>query len=93
MVHSVDPFSDLGIAALRIPEYSGPAAFDVWTLLRSFTRPGDRPRALATTASQRECRCRLHRFVMPVTAIQLLLLAILIFSSVQQRVVQMERLA
>ncbi len=31
MVHSVDPFASLGIASLRLPEYSGPAAV-IYTL-------------------------------------------------------------
>jgi competence protein ComEC len=79
MVHSVDPFSDLGLAALRPPEYAGPAAliyavYFVPLLLLVIALAHWRP-----LASQSERRCRLHRFVRPLAAIQLLLLAILIF--------------
>ena len=79
MVHSVDPFSNLGVAALRIPEYSGPAAlmyglYYILLLVLVIALSHWRP-----LASQAERRCRLHRVVMPVAAAQLLLLAILVF--------------
>jgi competence protein ComEC len=79
MVHSVDPFSNLGIASLRLPEYSGPAAlvyalYYVPLLILVVALAHWRP-----LGSQSDRRCRLHRFVTPLAAIQLLLLAILIF--------------
>ena len=79
MVHSVDPFSDLGLASIRLPEYSGSAAliyalyYLPWVLLTialSHWRP---------LASQPERRCKLRRFIIPATTAQTLLLAILIF--------------
>ena len=47
MVHSVDPFSSLGLASLRLPEYSGPAAFALRSLLSSFADPHHRAPPLA----------------------------------------------
>ena len=78
MVHSVDPFSDLGLASLRLPEYSGPAAlvyalYYLPLLLLVIALSHWRP-----LASQSERRCKLHRFVIPLTAVQVLLLAVLI---------------
>lgn len=79
MVHSVDPFSDLGLASIRLPEYSGSAAliyalyylpFLLLVIALSHWRP---------LASQADRKCRLHRFIVPATTIQMLLLAILIF--------------
>ena len=78
MVHSVDPFSDLGLASLRLPEYSGPAALIyavyyvpllVLVIALSHWRP---------LASQTERKCRLHRVITPLAVAQLLLLAILV---------------
>lgn len=79
MVHSVDPFSDLGLASIRLPEYSGTAAliyalYYLPLLLLVIGLSHWRP-----LASQSERRCRLHRFITPATGIQILLLAILIF--------------
>ena len=78
MVHSVDPFSDSGWAGFRLPEYSGSAAFiyaiyylPLLTLIIALMHW--RPMAL-----QAERRCKLHRYVLPLTCAQLLLLAILI---------------
>ena len=74
MVHSVDPFSDLGVASIRLPEYSGPAA-----LVYGFYYL---PMLLLVIALSRwrplVSRSGRHRFVIPAAAIQLLLLAILI---------------
>ena len=79
MVHSIDPFSELGLASIRLPEYSGPAALLyalyylpllVLVIALSHWRP---------LASRSERECRLHRFIIPATAVQMLLLAILIF--------------
>ena len=79
MVHSVDPFSDLGLASIRLPEYSGPAAL-VYALyylpLLSLTIALSHWRPLA---SQRDRKCRLHRFIIPAATLQMLLLTILIF--------------
>ena len=79
MVHSVDPFSDLGLASLRLPEYSGAAMliyalYYLPLLLLVIALSHWRP---LTLQSQR--RCRLHRFVLPLTAVQLILLAVLVF--------------
>jgi competence protein ComEC len=79
MVHSVDPFSNLGLASIRLPEYSGPAAliyalYYLPLLLLVIALSHWRP-----LASQTERRCKLHRFIIPATALQVLLLAILIF--------------
>jgi competence protein ComEC len=78
MVHSVDPFSSFGLASLRLPEYSGPAAliyasyylpllFLVVALLH-WQPLGSR--------IQRECKLR--RYVPLISFAQLLLLAVLV---------------
>jgi competence protein ComEC len=74
MVHSVDPFSNFDWAAFRLPEYSGPAVFlyvlyyvPLLLLLLALWRW--RPLALL---KQR------HRFVLPMSILQVLLIAILI---------------
>ena len=79
MVHSVDPFSNLGLASLRLPEYSGPGAaiyalYYFPLLLLVIALSHWRP-----LSSQSEGRCSLHRFVLPLTAFQVILIAILIF--------------
>ena len=79
MAHSVDPFADLGVASIRLPEYSGPAAliyalYYLPFLLLVIALLHWRP--LASPSDQ---TCKLHRFIIPATIIQLLLLAILIF--------------
>ena len=78
MVHSVDPFSRFDLAALRLPEYSGRAAFvyvvyylPLLLLLLALTHW--RPLALS-----KERRCNLHRFVMPMSIVQVLLITVLI---------------
>jgi competence protein ComEC len=79
MAHSVDPFSDLGLASVRLPEYSGPATliYAVYYLpLLLLVIALSHWRPLGAPA---ERRCRLHRFVIPTTVVQLLLLAALIF--------------
>ena len=78
MVHSVDPFSNFGVAAIRLPEYSGPAAlvyavYYLPLLLLALTLSHWRP-----LASQSERRCKLHRFLIPASVVQLLLLTVLI---------------
>jgi competence protein ComEC len=75
MVHSVDPFSGLGF---RLPEYSGSASlvyvtYYVPLLVLVIALSHWRPMAL-----QAERRCKLHRYVLPLTCAQLLLLVILI---------------
>jgi competence protein ComEC len=79
MVHSVDPFSELGLASLRLPEYSGNAAlvyplYYVPLLLLVLALLHWRP-----LGSQPERRCRLHRAIVPAAGFQLLLLGVLIF--------------
>jgi competence protein ComEC len=78
MVHSVDPFSHFGFATLRLPDYSGHAALVyvayylpllVLVLSLSHWHP---------LASPANVPCKLHRFVLPLSIAQLLLLAILI---------------
>jgi competence protein ComEC len=78
MVHSVDPFSRFKFATLRVPEYSGPAAllyalYYLPLLLLVVVLWHWRPLALS-----KERHCRLHRFVLPVSVLQLLLTAVLV---------------
>lgn len=78
MVHSVDPFSNLRVSELRVPEYSGSASaiyavYYVPLLLLAVSIAHWRP-----LASPHESRSRVHRFVFPLATAQLLLLAILI---------------
>jgi competence protein ComEC len=78
MVHSVDPFSSFDLAALRLPEYTGSAAvlYVVYyfpLLLLLFALSHWRPLALL-----KERRCKLHRFVLPMSILQVLLIAVLI---------------
>ena len=78
MVHSVDPFSSFGLASLRLPEYSGPAAliYAVYYLPLLFLVV-----ALLhwqPLASRRQRECKLHRYVPILSSAQLLLLAVLI---------------
>ena len=74
MVHSVDPFSDLGLAALRLPEYSGPASavyliYFIPLLLLVISLSRWRP--LTARAERRT-------MVLPLSVVQLLLLAVLL---------------
>ncbi len=78
MVHSVDPFSNFGLATIRLPEYSGHGAlvyalYYLPLLLLVIALSHWRP-----LASPADARCRLHQFVLPLCIVQLLLLAILI---------------
>jgi competence protein ComEC len=78
MVHSVDPFSNSGWAGFRLPEYSGPAAliyaiYYLPLLVLIVALLHWRPLAL-----QAERRCKLHRYVLPLTCAQLFLLVVLI---------------
>jgi competence protein ComEC len=78
MVHSVDPFSKFGLAAIRLPEYSGRAAlvyvvYYVPLLMLAIALTHWRP-----LAAPADARCKLHRFVLPLSVAQLLLLAVLI---------------
>ena len=78
MVHSVDPFSDSGLSALRLPEYSGSALvvyviYYAPLLLLLVALSHWRP-----LAAQSRRRYRLHRIVLPLSLVQLLLLAVLI---------------
>ena len=79
MVHSVDPFSRLGVAELRLPEYSGPAAliyalYYLPLLLLAIAIAHWRP----LTSPQHEARPKLNRFIFPLATAQLLLLTVLI---------------
>jgi competence protein ComEC len=78
MVHSIDPFSNFGLASLRLPEYSGPAAllyalYYVPLLLLVIALSHWHP-----LASQAQLPCKLHRFVIPVATVQMLLLVVLV---------------
>jgi competence protein ComEC len=78
MVHSVDPFSRFDWATFRLPEYSGKAAllyaiYYLPLLVLVIALSHWRPLAL-----QAERRCKLHRYVLPLTCAQLLLLTVLI---------------
>jgi competence protein ComEC len=86
MVHSVDPFSSFGLASLRLPEYSGPAAllYAVYYLPLFFL-------IIAILhwqplGSRVERECKLGRYVPALSFAQLVLLAVLIlhpFSAAQ----------
>ena len=78
MVHSVDPFSSFGLASLRLPEYSGPAAlvyavhylpllFLIVALLH-----------WQPLGSRIQRQCKLRRYVPLLSFAQLLLLTVLI---------------
>ena len=78
MVHSVDPFSQFKLATMRLPEYSERGAlvyvaYYLPLLLLVFALLHWRP--LASSAD----RCRLRRFVLPLSFAQTLLLAIMVF--------------
>ncbi|HEX6717243.1 MAG TPA: DNA internalization-related competence protein ComEC/Rec2 [Pyrinomonadaceae bacterium] len=78
MVHSVDPFSRFNWATFRLPEYSGWSAFVYAThyvplLLLVIALSHWQPLALGV---QRQCK--LHRYVLPTSFIQLVLLAVLV---------------
>jgi competence protein ComEC len=78
MVHSVDPFSSFKLATMRLPEYSGRGvliyvAYYLPLLLLVFALSHWRP--LAAPSAE---RCRLHRFVLPLSFAQTLLLAIVV---------------
>jgi competence protein ComEC len=78
MVHSVDPFSNFGLASLRLPEYSGSAAliYAVYYL----------PLLLLIVAllhwqplgSRLQRECKLRRYVPPLSFAQVLLLVVLV---------------
>ena len=78
MVHSVDPFSSLGLASLRLPEYSGPAAL-VYALYYL-------PLLILVIAllhwqpfgSFVQRACKLRAFIVPLTFTQLLLVSVLV---------------
>lgn len=79
MVHSVDPFSSFGMASLRLPEYSGPAAliYAVYYLPLLFLIV-----ALLhwqPLGSRVERECKLRRYVPSLSFAQLLLLAVLVW--------------
>jgi competence protein ComEC len=78
MVHSVDPFSDFGWATFRLPEYSGPVGlvYGVYylpLLILLIALSHWRPLAL-----QAERRCKLHRYLLPLSCAQLILLIVLV---------------
>ncbi|MEN3325837.1 MAG: competence protein ComEC [Acidobacteriota bacterium] len=78
MVHSVDPFANSGWAGFRLPEYSGHAAliyaiYYLPLLVLIIALMHWRPLAL-----EAERHCKLHRYVLPLTCAQLLLLIIIL---------------
>lgn len=78
MIHSVDPFSSFDLAGFRLPEYPGSAAvlyvvYYIPLLLLLFALSHWRPLALL-----KERRCNLHRFVLPMSILQVLLIAVLV---------------
>ena len=75
MVHSVDPFSSLDLAALRLPDYSVSVCmvYYIPLLLLLFALSHWRPLALL-----KDRHCKLHRFVLPMSILQGLLTAVLI---------------
>lgn len=75
MVHSVDPFSSLDLATLRLPDYSVfvCVVYYVLLLLLLFALSHWRPLALL-----KDRHCKLHRFVLPMSILQVLLTAVLI---------------
>ena len=78
MVHSVDPFSHLKIAMLRLPEYSGSPAlvYAIYYLpLLLLVVAVSRWQPLASPSKERS---ELHRFVLPLSLAQTLLLAIVV---------------
>ncbi len=78
MVHSVDPFSRFGVAAVRLPEYSGRAAILYFLYYMPLLILMTAIAHWTPLASPSERRCRLRRFTFPLTLAQLLLLAILV---------------
>jgi competence protein ComEC len=85
MVHSVDPLADLGLASLRIPEYSGMSAvvyliYYFPLLLLIVTLVHWRP-----LASRAEAHCRFHPVAWPFVLAQLVLLAVLILHPFSSR--------
>jgi len=78
MVHSVDPFSNFKIATLRLPEYSGAPAlvYAIYYLpLLLLVLALSRWQPLASPSKERS---KLHRFVLPLSLAQTLLLAIVV---------------
>jgi competence protein ComEC len=78
MVHSVDPFSNFGLAALRLPEYSGRTAlvyalYYLPLLLLVIALSHWRP-----LASPADAQGKLHRLILPFSIAQLLLFAVLV---------------
>ena len=78
MIHSVDPFSSLGLASLRLPEYSGPAAslYAVYFLPLFFLIIALLHWQPLGSRLQRECKLR--RYVPLLSFAQLLLLTVLV---------------
>ncbi|HEX7331173.1 MAG TPA: DNA internalization-related competence protein ComEC/Rec2 [Pyrinomonadaceae bacterium] len=75
MVHSVDPFASLDLAALRLPDYSVLVCvvYYVPLLLLLFALSHWRPLALL-----KDRRCKLHPFVLPTSILQVLLIGVLV---------------
>lgn len=77
MVHSVDPFSSLGLASLRLPEYSGPASmlYGIYYLPLLFLIVALLHWQPLGSRLQRECK--LQRHVPLLSLAQLVLLTVL----------------
>jgi len=78
MVHSVDPFSRVGFAALRLPEYSGKGAFVYLIYYLPLLLLVVALSCWDPLAAPREGRYRLQRWVVPSSVAQVLLIAVLI---------------
>ncbi len=78
MVHSVDPFSSFGLASLRLPEYSGPAALVYAVYYLPLLALVVALLHWQPLGSSVERGCKLRRYALSLSLIQLVLLAILI---------------
>ena len=78
MVHSVDPFSRVGLASLRLPEYSGSAVLLYAVYYLPFLFLIVALLHWQPLGPRRQRECKLRRYVPPLAFAQFLLLAVLI---------------